>query len=511
MTSPAQPPGRAPNQLVFDDLTDYPVMAQALDNQWLPAALAATRQRTGAVPGPSPEAVATAAAELRRALVNSGTLIVNRAFFLNNEAVYANYLPDADAAERTAFIRLLDSRVLVPYLFTEREPAGEFTWGYDRSVHQAWTRLVSDEADPGLVRFDWDDAANLDVADGVGVFFAGQISGLKNLQHRQLARDLGISEEQALAMKEGVLTDIAVWAAPRSREQITRNAIYKEFITRPGTDPYLNLLREGPHVVPTKQLVDLVYNLGVPTVAGAIPLTPPDSPLRSTLQELRTDSRPRAEDPEAIGHLLRDVFADALHRAVDGPNSYAELSLADIVRLRREEEWRGYVDSLDGFVRGGFRAGRLPSPEEFAAGTSEVARRHARMLRTARKTSGNGGGFTRELAAVLVLESAGIALQVTGGEDVSLLSGATTVLTAAAGVLTMRVEFREKGTGGSLLRRRGGLGHSLTLPAMRLGSLRRDWETILRTYRAAGGRIVEVPSGTDAAARQADQQPEGAA
>ncbi|GFM98543.1 hypothetical protein Sfulv_33540 [Streptomyces fulvorobeus] len=124
--------------LTLKDLTRYPVMAQALDNQWLPGDLAPARQRAGAPPGRTPDEVAAAAAELRRALVNSGTLIVNRAYLLNNEAVYANYLPDAEPAERQAFVRLLNEQALVPFLYTERDPAARFAWTYDEQVHRAW-------------------------------------------------------------------------------------------------------------------------------------------------------------------------------------------------------------------------------------------------------------------------------------------------------------------------------------------------------------------------------------
>ncbi|MCX4982421.1 hypothetical protein [Streptomyces sp. NBC_00572] len=492
-------PERESHQLVFGDLHDYPVMAQALDNQWLPAGLAGARQHASAPARPPVEAVEAASAELRRSLVNSGTLVVNRAFLLNNEALYANYLPSADPGERDAFIRLLNDRVLVPYLYTEREPAADFTWAHDRAVGHAWRRLVTEEAEPALVRFDWDDEANGEKAGQVGNFFSTNVSALRRLRAPQLAQDLGIPEELARSMREGVLKDIYFWAGEQDNDRdITRNALYQRFITRPGTDPYQNLLRDGDHVVPTKQLVDLLYSLGVPRAGGLIPVTPPDSPPRSTLQELRSDLRPRDDDPEAIGRLLRDLFADALHRAVDGPNSYAGLSLADVNRLRREEEWRAYVDSLDSFVRGGFQDGRIPSPEEFSAGTSEVARRHARMLRTARATSGSGSGFARDIVSVLVIEAGGVALQVTSGEEVSLLAGSIQLLTAAAGALTIRLEFRDKGAKG----RRGGLGHSLTLPTLRLGNLKRDWEAIRGAY---GGPIVETGR-LPGVPRQADQQ-----
>ncbi|MEF9884390.1 hypothetical protein [Streptomyces sp. P9-A4] len=501
--APAAPPTpvRESHQLVFGDLHDYPVMAQALDNQWLPADLASARQRASAPARPPVEAVEAASAELRRSLVNSGTLVVNRAFFLNNEALYANYLPSADPVEREAFVRLLNDKALIPYLYTERHPAEGFAWAHDRFVGRAWRELVTNETDPALVRFDWDDESNRGKAGQIGNFFSSNLSLLRRLEAGQLAKDLGIPEELARSMREGVLKDMYFWAGEQDNDRdITRNAVYERFITRPGTDPYQNLLREGDHVVPTKQLVDLLYSLGVPRAAGVIPLTPPDSPPRSTLQELRTDLRPRDDDPEAIGLLLRDLFADALHRAVDGPNSYAGLSLADINRLRREEEWRAYVDSLDAFVRGGgFDNGRIPSPEEFAAGTTEVARRHARMLKTARATSAGGsGGYTRDIVTALVVEAGGVALQITSGEEVSLVAGLVQGLTAVAGTLTIRLEFFDRGAKS----RRGGLGHSLTLPSLRLGNLKRDWEAILGAY---GGPVVRTgrPVG---GLRQADQQ-----
>lgn len=484
--------------LTFKDLTRYPVMAQALDNQWLPGDLAAARQRAGAPPGRSPDDVAASSAELRRALVNSGTLVVNRAYFLNNEAVYANYLPDAEPSERQAFVRLLNDQALVPFLYTERDPAARFAWTYDEQVHRAWGRLLADDAEPTLVRFDWDDEANREATAEVSQFFSRQLPTLPRLHEAPLSKQLNISVKLARAMKEGILTDIAVWAVRQDLyTPITRETVYREFLTRPGTEVRHGLLREGKHIVPAKQLIDLLYNLGVPKASRITALTPPGSPPRSTLQELRDDVRPQETDPESIGLLLRDVFADALHRAVDGPNSYGSLSLADVTRLRTTEEWHSYVDSLDSFVLGSFRDGRMPSPQEFRSGTADVARLHRGMLRAARKVSGGGLGFQREMKVALVLESTGIALQVTAGEEVSLLAGSLQLATAFAGALSMRLEFFDRSGSGA----RSGLGHSLTLPSLQLGSVKRDWAKILKAY---GGRIEET--GTQPPRHQADQQ-----
>lgn len=101
------------------------------------------------------------------------------------------------------------------------------------------------------------------------------------------------------------------------------------------------------------------------------------------------------------------------------------------------------------------------------------------------------------MTVALVLESAGIALQVTAGEEISLLSGSVQLATALAGALSVRLEFFDRGADG----RRSGLGHSLTLPSLQLSSVKRDWTTILKAY---GGRVEEV--GTGRRRPQADQQ-----
>lgn len=122
------------------------------------------------------------------------------------------------------------------------------------------------------------------------------------------------------------------------------------------------------------------------------------------------------------------------------------------------------------------------------------------MLRAARKGSSSRTGLQREIVSVLVIESAGVSLQLAAGEEVSYLSGSIQLLGAVAGTLTMRLEFRDlKGR-----RQRGGLGHSLTFPTRRLGSLKRDWDEILRTH---GRRVVETGAAAPGRQAQADQQP----
>lgn len=208
---------RASNQLTFGDLTDYPVMAQALDNQWLPPDLAAAQQRPHATKGSTPKAVAAASAELRRSLVNSGTLVINRAYLLNNEALYRNYRPGIEPAEREAFVRLLNDRALVPYLYQERDPGEESAWSKDKQVQQSWRRLLADEAEPACVRFDWDDDTNREETQKVSNYFSTSLSTLRRLKIPQLAKDLGISQERARALREESSRTSTTGRASRTR------------------------------------------------------------------------------------------------------------------------------------------------------------------------------------------------------------------------------------------------------------------------------------------------------
>ncbi|MEV3856114.1 hypothetical protein AB0J38_17540 [Streptomyces sp. NPDC050095] len=483
----ASPADRSSHQLLFSDLTDYPVMSQALDNQWMPPRLAIGRQRAGATGGSTPQMVEAGAAELRRCLVNSGTLVINRAHLINTPALYVNYLPTADPGDRAAFAQLLNNRAIVPYLYNERDPGEDYAWTYDEPVHRAWRRLLAHEAEPDCVRFSWSDEENAEQNGMVGRYFSRQISALRRIPTPLIAEHLQLAPASAQVLRQGILRDIYFWAGEQDPDaDITRSQVYERFFTRPGTKPHELLLREGEHIVPAKQLVDLLYNIGVAAKAGTlVPLTPPDSPPRSVLDELNQAATAQ-RDPEAVGLLLRQLFADDLHRVVDGPNSYGSLSLSDVLALRREEEWRSYIDALDAMVFGRFGADRVPQAGELSDAAADIARLHAQMLGKARMISRGHQGFRREIGVTLLLESPGLVLQMVSGQS-TLLYGSVQAASVAAGPLVMRLLFKERGVRSA--DRFGGLGHSITFPTVRLGNLRKDWAEILSTY---GGRITET-------------------
>jgi hypothetical protein len=468
-------------------------MAQALDNQWMLESMIKDKQKTATPISMDSDRADMVASEFRRALVNSGTLVVNRAYLFNNEGVFRHFLADND--ERRDFGQLVMDRAIVPYLFMEHGPEerpGGNRFSYDERAYRSWLDLLDTGVTPSCVRFSWDDDENRREAGRINKYFAERVQSFNRLDPRQLAEDLDIPVEYAHDFAGNYLRDICRWAVDQETGGITRNAVYKEFITR-GDQPHLMILRPDPYVVQAKQLVDLLYNVGVPLRAGIAMATPPQSPPRSALQELNMMA-PTA-DPEELGVLLRGLAADTVQRAVDAPVSYGKLSLRDIANLRDKAAWHTYVDALDSFYKLDFTPGRL-SAEQFAGKAGEVSRSHAGMLKEARRVSGNGGELKRDLIASIIVESPGVALQVfPSGDQRAVITGAAAALAATAGQVLVRLYIRDT--------RRGvtNLSQSVTLPAFRLRNMRKDWEKILRAF---DNPVVQ--HSVDAAPSVADQQ-----
>ncbi|RAG83038.1 hypothetical protein DN069_24515 [Streptacidiphilus pinicola] len=480
-------------RLDFDGLRDRgPVVAQALDNQWLPPALLDTSRRQ---PGAG-ERRAVVGAEFNRALVNGDTLIVNRAYLLNNEAVYRHFLPDAPHEERRAFVELLRQEVIVPFLLHEEHPAQDPGFDIAADVRIAWRNLLTELPELSCVRFSWDRERNAErVAELFGGFGNGML-GLKEMEPHQLAKDLGIGRSEAEEFKRGVLTTLADWVDDDSHGPITRNAVYNRFITVPDTGVHERRLREGQFVVPLKQLVDLQYNMLLPKVADLVGLTPPASPPRSALQDAADEP-----DLEALGRMLRGIAVDTVVRQVDGPNSYGALSLPTLLRLRQEEAWKDYQDALKRIERLPFGPQGVPDADLLSGYARAVSTEHAKMLRVARRLVApdrNMAGAMKRLGTSLVIESPGSLVLVLDSAG-HTLHGMAADVAAKAGVLVVRLVMEEHG------RRKAGLNnldHSVTLVSFRLKNMRKQWEELLGAY---GRSMAQAPT-PEFGVRMADQQ-----
>ncbi|MBA4376927.1 MAG: hypothetical protein C0401_12260 [Anaerolinea sp.] len=328
------------------DLKTVSVVAQALDNQWVPQALFrkmlqkrkslmdVTRQRERAV-----------RSEYLRALLNSEQVVINRAFLYNNPVIYRDFLSGSQNIQ--AFKTLLNTGVLVPYLFRETNPVErpQFTVS---SGYEAW-REVAIESTPSCVRFSWQNEINNDLTrQALAQRFSEFVAGMAWMDEHALAMDLDLTPDAADALRKK-LVQTGRWALDirESGRLITREDFYKEFVCVDGTVPADGIYDpDKPFSRELKILADLKYSLNLPDRLDIFGLTPLDSPPRTVLQEWREDPQRQSEiTAEDLIKLLRGTTFDLLQRALGIPALY-ELSLKHILTTRSGNEWQEYIQEI---------------------------------------------------------------------------------------------------------------------------------------------------------------------
>lgn len=109
-------------QLEASDLQPVCTMTQALDNQWLPHKLLKEAFKAGTVTESIDQELEKAMrAEHIYSLLNSQQVVLNRAFLYNNQVI-AQYYPQDNVEDGTAFKQLLQEGVIVPWLLAEQTP-----------------------------------------------------------------------------------------------------------------------------------------------------------------------------------------------------------------------------------------------------------------------------------------------------------------------------------------------------------------------------------------------------
>ncbi len=114
-----------------DGLKTIPVLCQAFDNQWLPRSLLKEAIKAGGVtPELEQQRKKLVRAEYIRSLLNGEQVVINRAYFYNNEIVYQDYLSAENSSDsnevrnvqenREAFKQLLQDGVRWPTLSRQK-------------------------------------------------------------------------------------------------------------------------------------------------------------------------------------------------------------------------------------------------------------------------------------------------------------------------------------------------------------------------------------------------------
>lgn len=334
------------------ELKEVSVVAQALDNQWVPRSILKTmlhsRKRRG-LRDVADSLNPVARAEFIRSLLTTEQVVVNRAYLSNTAAVRAVHLPGS--RDREAFKGLLKEGTIVPSLLYESSPDEPPVFNVHQEGFRSWQHIC-EEVHTQCVRLSWDDADNRKKVDGLDVRFRAYVSSLSAIAEgdesgNRLLSDLGLPPEELNRFRKQ-LREISGWTASQPGK-VRRNDLYKQFIVAPRSDPVDGLYDPAkPFSGELKQLLDLSYAVNLPDALGRYALTPVDSLPRTSLQEVtvRYAENPHKVTASELKRLLqRQVFAQVM--AALGEEGFLRslhhLSLAEVQTVRGSNEWAVYI------------------------------------------------------------------------------------------------------------------------------------------------------------------------
>lgn len=333
-------------QLTELDLRRVSAAAQCLDDQWVPRDMLDRMIAEGlSYEDVRDERDVRIRTEYLRSLINADQVVVNRAYLYNTPAVFRDFVDDGD--ERAAFRELVLSRALLPFLYNERTPADEPHYRVDPVGFAAWQRFCA-ETPPSCVRLSWDDDENARLGDiRLKRRFNMFITTMRQKDPLVFARGLNLGDGAAEELRLH-LRRIARFQLDMEEEKgfITRADLYREFVNVPGTTPAEGKFDGAkPYCAAIKQLFDLNYNVNLPDALNAFALTPVDSPPRTVLQEFAPAGRKTSLDADELMRVIRN-FAFEKVQAGLSIRSMHLLSLSDVVKVRRTDEWREYIQRM---------------------------------------------------------------------------------------------------------------------------------------------------------------------
>lgn len=485
------------------DLETVASVPQALDNQWIPRQQMARMISEGV---PDDDEIERRRSHLvrqeyLRSLVTSGQVVINRAFCQNSPAINRDFA--APGPDRDAFISLLESRVIVPFLYRESTPLVRPV--YFAREWEAWRGVIA-ESRSCCLRLSWEsDEVNDTLTERyLSGPFADFLKTLDRLEVPLIAYELGLPVSEVLPLRDQ-LWAIARWSQQKFQEGVplTRETLYRKFVTADDTPTALRRydLKKKPFAAEIKQLLDLRYNANTPDALGSYLLTPDDSLGRRTLQEWGLDSRARgrATDAAQLTDSIRRLRFAQITKVLGGLAAFDFLTLSDVVRLRHTEEWHAYHRVLQQFIS----ERSLAMFEDSDHGAQQVAAAYGRVIGVAGEIAGERLAEARvrewEPITELVVDFAGASVSIFfGGEGnvtyaVTGEIAKTAITRTAKAVISLVIgRFTKAGT-------KSRVGNSLRLLEYRFERGRRDWEEFVYALGAAGFQeLTEASRGQNA-------------
>jgi hypothetical protein len=380
---PARPEVRQVGDIKFIALTPAhlaeqpPIVAQALDNQWVPRQLLRLiMEHKLAYTDVAAYIEREARAEYIRSLINGRNVVINRAYFHNNPVIFKDFLPGSRG--RQAFKALLNAGVIIPFLHgQEHSPDQPPSSGYSTQQLVAWQQVCG-EVRMACVRVSWNDEDSRELTQTIMRRFHERVFSAIDNDQDTYKKDFNLDEPTASELLERLdaLSQQARQIRRGEGRFITREDIYKRFITRDDTPPSQRIYDSTkPFSAEIKQYVDLAYNANLADALNGFLLTPKDTLPRSVLQEWEHVARDRSAQQfnvQQIIQLLRQRLFD-LVQADLYLKSMRLLSLEDVLAVRSTDEWQAYVTALDTLLKGNLL--------DFAEQAPIIYRQYALLMR----------------------------------------------------------------------------------------------------------------------------------
>jgi hypothetical protein len=355
------------------DLEQVCVVAQSLDNQWVPRSMLSRMLARGrGLPEVREAREHAVRAEYIRALINTEQVVVNRAYLYNNPVVFRDFT--TRGPEREAFRSLLAGGVIVPYLFKEGTPVDEPKYTTNVVGFPAWKELCG-EVRSRCVRLSWDDKMNdREIAAKLAGRFHEFSLTASSRDEVAYAQQLGIPDAHVAGFKEQLHAMARMCVNLGSDKKVTRDQLYRAFVTIAETNTDEGRYDANkPFAGPLKQLIDLSYNVNLPDALGRYALTPFDSLPRTTLQDWRPSQMRAPFGRRQWQALLERTDFELLPTGLY-LDTFARLDLQDVLTVRQTEEWRLYMNSVRAL---------LGAPTTFShdgAGAAQVYRRFTDLV-----------------------------------------------------------------------------------------------------------------------------------
>jgi hypothetical protein len=337
------------------ELSGTKVIAQALDNQWIPQTLMRAMIK-GRISSKDAEQYLRrlVRAEYIRSLINSERVIINRAYLYNNEVLSGDYAQPGPARE--ACKRLLEQGVIIPWLLYETSPDQQPDFAVLPQSFPVWQQLCTEVA-MHCVRFSWDEPLHQQLQLAFTRDFQEFVESLYDKDSQKLLTDLHVPPDvgeaffQRLNEMNHVSHGFYLKHRGEARPHITRNALYEHFVTQ-GNPAERHYDGSKPFAGEIKQILDLIYNAHQADVFNGYLLTPLDSPDRHTLQEWdpRRFRNARSFDADALITMLRGSAFSLVQEGLY-LRSMDLLTLQDILDMRSTQVWRAYITSLQALLQ----------------------------------------------------------------------------------------------------------------------------------------------------------------